>query len=205
MQHYARRIGIVQRLSILGQALRQELRTECLFENVESYIVPSVVVLVLGNDSSLTAVADAVVAGAKSVRFTEVSARAMVPDVFRYRRLEDDATLASYDGIVVVAPNDDAIALPATLKRLPEHAASVNTVMGCIGGGPALVAEMLDAGGIVVGSEGPSIDATARSLGARVARVAGWVRHAAGHEAEHDHHDHHHHPGHHHHTNDERL
>ena len=39
---------------------------------LESYAVPSVVVLVLGNDASLAVVADAVVSGAKRVRFTEV-------------------------------------------------------------------------------------------------------------------------------------
>ena len=61
------------------------------FKNVENGNVPSVMVLVLGNDTSLSSVADAAVAGAKSVRFTEVTVRAMELDVFRYRLFDAGA------------------------------------------------------------------------------------------------------------------
>src|SRR3569833_2382358 len=61
------------------------------------FVVPSIMVLVLGDDVSLSSVADAVVAGAKRVRFTEVTTRATKADVFRHRTLEADASLASFD------------------------------------------------------------------------------------------------------------
>src|SRR5262245_5046702 len=123
MQHYARSTGIVQRLSILGQALRQEW-VIVVREIWRIKIVPSVMVLALGGDVSLSVVVDAVVAGAKRVRFTEVATRAADADVFRYRRLDADAELSSYDGVIVVASDDNmtATTLPPALRRLVEHA-----------------------------------------------------------------------------------
>src|SRR4051812_24591070 len=106
--------------------------------------MPSVMVLVLGKDSSLTSVADAVVAGAKTVRFTEVTARAIEPDVFRYRVLDTDASLSSFDGVVVVASDEDSAAsVTQALTRLPQHTARVETVLGRVGGGSALVADLV--------------------------------------------------------------
>jgi len=169
--------------------------------------MPSVMVLVLGKDFSLATVADAVVAGAKSVRFTEVTARAIEPDVFRYRVLDTDASLSSFDGVVVVASDEESTtSLPTALTRLSHHAARVDTVLGRVGGGAALVADLVATGGIVVSSTGDTIEERAHATGERVAKVAGWVRHALGHEVgdKHEHrnpdheHDHHHDHGHHH-------
>ena len=173
--------------------------------------MPSVMVLVLGKDFSLATVADAVVAGAKSVRFTEVTTRAIEPDVFRYRVFDVDASLSSFDGVVVVASDEDStISVPKALTRLSHHGAVVDTVLGRVGGGTALVADLVATGGIVVSSSGEATQERARATGERVAKIAGWVRHALGHEAgeehaqhhhdrEHDHHhDHHHDQGQHH-------
>ena len=169
MQHYARRIGIVQRLSILGQALRQELQIERLFENWESCAVPSVMVLVLGNDAALSSVADAAIAGAKRVRFTEVTARALEPDVFRYRSLAAEEVLTSYDGIVFVAAADASAA--RELGRVGGAKELTNTVVARAGGDAALSVALVDSGGIVVSApDDPSQEA----------RPAQWVNASRG-------------------------
>ena len=64
---------------------------------------------------------------------------------------------------------------------LPSPATAARAPLGATAGAPPTDADL----------------ATARALGARVARVAGWVRHAKGHEGEgagqgHHHHHHHH-------------
>lgn len=154
--------------------------------------MPSVMVLVLGNDGALSSVADAVVAGAKRVRFTEVTTRALEPDVFRYRRLDADETLTSYDGIVFVATDDGSTA--RLLGRLTGTKALGNTVLARTGGDAALSVALVESGGIVVSvPDGSSREQHAGAIGERVAKVAGWVRHALGHEAEHHHHHEHHH------------
>jgi hypothetical protein len=159
---------------------------------LESYAVPSVMVLVLGSDGSLSSVADAVVAGAKRVRFTEVTTRTLQPDVFRYRPLDDDEALASYDGIVFVANDDSASAVD--LGRVPAAKLLTNTVVARVGGGAALTVALVETAGIVVSMpHDSSREQHAAVVGERVAQVAGWVRHALGHEDEHRHHDHHHH------------
>ena len=164
--------------------------------------MPSVIVLALGSDSSVSSVADAVAAGAQSVRFTDVTVRASKPDVFRYPVVVPD-TLAAYDGVVFVASG--GVVLPAALTWNAGRLL-VNTVLGQIGGDATLRLALVDAGGIVVSV--PTDNASnveAQALGVRVAKVAGWVRHALGHESEshaaHDHgrHDHHDHASHGHH------
>lgn len=153
----------------------------------------SVMVLVLGKDASLANVADAVVAGAKSVRFTEVMTRAVEPDVFRYRLLDAGESLSSCDGIVVVASGADSTAsASAVLGRLSLDRARVDTVLAHVGGVTSLAAELIATGGIVVSSTAESSDERAWATGERVARVAGWVRHALGHEHDAKHHDHQH-------------
>lgn len=206
-------------LSILGQALRQELAivlrlgaahprshfdasSASIFANVESRNVPSVLVLVLGREPSLSNVGDAVAAGAKRVRFTEVTVRAADANVFRYRPLDDDADLSSFDGLVVVSDeNMTPAALPTALQRLADMGSATNTVMAHVGAGARMASQLLDLGGIMVSARGATIDETAQAVGERVAKVAGWVRHALGHEAEHQHghHENGHHAGHDHH------
>jgi hypothetical protein len=158
-------------------------------------------VLVLGREPSSSSVADAVVAGAKRVRFTEVTTRAAEPSVSRYRPLEDDADLASFDGLVVVAPDDSTtpVALPTAVERLAGTTSATNTVIAQVGGGSRTASQLLALGAIMVSARGATADETAGAVGERVAKVAGWVRHALGHEAEHAHghqHDHGHHPTH---------
>jgi hypothetical protein len=172
---------------------------------LESHVVPSVMVLVLGNDSSLSRVADAVVAGAKRVRFTEVTVRAVEPDVFRYQRLADETSFASHDGVVVVAPDDASAA--GALEAIGGMRPLTDTVVARVGGDSALSAALVETGGVVVSAPADSSrEDHARAVGERVARVAGWVRHSLSHETEdHHHHDHDHHHGHeHHHTRDQR-
>ncbi|HEY4304034.1 MAG TPA: hypothetical protein VGM82_06185 [Gemmatimonadaceae bacterium] len=151
--------------------------------------MPSVLVLLLGSDAALASVTDAVVAGAKQVRFAEVTVRAAQPDVFRYQPLDADAALGSYDGIVFVASDDGSV---DELQRITDTHALTNTVMSRAGSANAKFSAALVAlGGIVVSAD----DASA--IGQRVAKVSGWVRHSLGHEAEHHHHDDHGHDHHH--------
>ena len=167
---------------------------------MESSVVPSIMVLVLGDDVSLSSVADAVVAGAKRVRFTEVTTRATKADVFRHRTLEADASLASFDGIVFVASNADTAA--REIERVGGTQSLANTVLSRAGAatGASVNAALVDLGGIVVSTPAAaSITAHASAVGERVAKVAGWVRHSLGHEAEHHHHEHHGHSHDHHH------
>lgn len=160
--------------------------------------MPSVLVLVLGREPSLSSVADAVAAGAKRVRFTEVTVRAADANVFRYRPLDDDADLSSFDGLVVVSSDENMTlaALPTALQRLAGMASATNTVMAHVGGGARMASHLVELGGIMVSARGATIDETAGAVGERVAKVAGWVRHALGHEAEHQH-GHRHDDGHH--------
>lgn len=159
---------------------------------LESRIVPSVMVLVLGSETSLATIADAAAVGAKRVRFTEVTVRAMEPDVFRFRPL-DDSEVSSQDGVIFVAANG-APAVEAIRRAIGARSLE-NTVMGRLGGDAGSSVALLESGGIVVSVAGDAFDeAYAQALGERVAKVAGWVHHALGHEAEHDHsHSHHHH------------
>jgi hypothetical protein len=175
---------------------------------MESRVVPSVMVLVLGDDASLSTVADAVVAGAKRVRFTEVTTRAAKPDVFRYRLLDSDVSLASFDGVVFVAASNGSAA--SEVERVRGAQPLTNTVVAravARAGGrsdaatdAAIDAALVGLGGVVVSaSSGGSEVEDASAVGERVAKVAGWVRHSLGHEAEHRHHAHSGHAGEHHH------
>src|SRR3954470_2839507 len=148
-------------------------------------------VLVLGNDATLSSVADAVVVGAKRVRFTEVSVRALHGDAARYRGLGSHESLSSYDGVVFVAGDDESAALE--IGRVSGGKALTNTVVARAGGDAALSVAIVESGGIVVSvPKDSSCEAHATALGERVAKVAGWVRHSLGHEAEHQHDSHHH-------------
>lgn len=143
--------------------------------------MPKLIVLNYGAESSAS-VADAAAAGAKSIRFTEVD------------RGAGGTTVTGYDAIMFVAPagmttHDDLEPLLAELER---DGRVTNTVFALIGGGTSFLERLSRTGGIIVTS-GPAHDPTesARTLGARTAKVMGWVRHGLGHEAEHHHHHHH--------------
>lgn len=182
---------------------------------LEKCIVPKLVVLFCGAESPSAALAAAVADGARTIRFTEVEVRALgaheMPAGMRAKRLESSDSLTSYDGIVIAGSSAGSV--PEELSRLldemehqlgaaaaqPPAGPFVDTVFGVVGGANTdLLARVARLGGIIVG-EGVAEDPVARAtrVGARVAKVIGWVRHALAHEAdaggnhhEHDHHDH---------------
>lgn len=164
--------------------------------------MPKLVVLYFGAESPAVALADAAAAGANSVRFTEVVVMSGEPHsqetTGRHRRLESPTMLAAYAGIVIACEAAAEIpdALDALLRDLDGTPAEAyaNTVFGVAGGENTVLAGRVAAlGGIVVGEPRGATDPVirARQLGARVAKVMGWVAHALGHEhdAEHHHHD----------------
>lgn len=161
---------------------------------VERVIVPKVLVVFLGDDASVAA--EAAAAGAKSVRFTEVDVRSLLETHTKHRRLTSGGDV-EYDGVVLAATREAETTAQAEIVRALEHRTTENTVFASIDsvGMAAGLAAVL--GGIVVWTK-PDLpgDQAATALGARVAKVAGWVRHGLGHEAEshtHSHGHHHHH------------
>lgn len=166
--------------------------------------MPKLVIVYFGAESPAAALADAAAVGASGVRFTEVDVMVgeehSQPTTKRHRRLESADALQAYAGIVIAceaaAETPTALdALLGELERTPNEMFS-NTVFGVAGGENTVLAGRVTAlGGIVVGEPRGQADpeARARQLGARVAKVAGWVAHALGHE--HGAADHHHHHG----------
>ena len=161
--------------------------------------MPKTLVLVPSRTGRMAALADAIVEGARSVRFAEVDVR----------RLDEPGavTLAGYDAIVLAAPAeaDDA---SGALTGLLDQAGTLLDVVGSAFAAPppdgratalwSLLASMGTRGMILVTpGTAPSVDpgatsddaalAAAREQGRRVATVAGWVRHAKGHEHGHSH------------------
>jgi hypothetical protein len=168
--------------------------------------MPKVIVLFFGDENS-AAVASAVVAGAKSVRFTEVELRSGAETKVRQSLTDDGQTIAAFDGVVIVSlANRIDPELDELLDVWERRDVVRNVVFGTIGA-PELLNRMAQLGGLLVTQRPlPDRAENAAALGARVAKVAGWVRHALGHEAEHathevdghEHHDHEH-PDHEHH------
>ena len=157
--------------------------------------MPKVMVLFLGDDRTV-AVADAVVAGAKSVRFTEVESRTLTA-AEKYKLLDPAEPLGETDGIVLVSAGvGDSASLEKIVHGLSHNAHVRDLVVGVVGEA-SMVSRVSSTGAIVIGQRsGSETTDEARALGQRVAKVAGWVRHGLGHEAEHHHHDHaadHHH------------
>jgi hypothetical protein len=181
--------------------------------------MPKLIVLFFGAESPTVTLAEAAMEGAKGVRFTEVDLRTGgdhdIATARRHKMLESSAKIRDYDGVILACPaaGDIPVELSALLDELERSSskALANTVFGIVGGDDTtLPGRVLRLGGLLVGDPGGTTDAHARALrlGARVATVVGWVRHALGHEQEnhqsHHHraesrHDHHSHdePGHH--------
>lgn len=168
--------------------------------------MPKVTVLFFG-DERATAVLDAVVAGAKSVRFTEVEVRAATGSgtPAKYKRIDPAHPWGEADGVVFVADgaSDSGQDLAPVIDRLAQAPAVCDLVLGVAADAP-VVDRVARTGGIIIANRsseaGPDSLDEARALGVRVAKVAAWVRHGLGHEAEHEHghHDHGHHDHHHH-------
>ena len=163
--------------------------------------MPKLVVLYFGAESPAAALADAAADGANTVRFTEVDVRVgeahSQPTRARHRRLESAAGLEEYAGILISceAAAEIPTALDGLLRELERTPAATfaNTVFGVAGGeNTVLLGRVAGLGGIIVGEPRGAADPEerARQLGARVARVVGWVAHALGHEhgAAHHHH-----------------
>lgn len=176
--------------------------------------MPKLVVLYSGADRTTAALAAAVADGARTIRFTEVDVRVLgaheptagAGTGSRVKPLESVETLGVYDGVVIVTgANSDSRELSTlfdTLQARVQHAAEhhgspgpfADIVFAVTGGDSvdSLLARVGRLGAISVGA-GATADpeARARHLGARTAKVIGWVRHALGHEADaHHHHEH---------------
>lgn len=147
--------------------------------------MPKILVVLDPSSSTAARQADLVAEGARSVRFAEVDVRTL-------------ATLAG-------APDHDAIligvdggsqSVAAVLERFAPHGGVTDRVVAAFGGSASDAWDLLrpaaTLGVIVVPGEASSDDAL-RALGARVTRVAEWVRHAKSHEARPGGHGHHHH------------
>jgi NAD(P)H dehydrogenase (quinone) len=181
--------------------------------------MPKVLVLFHSRTGNTAAQAERVAEGARSVRFTEVDVRRLedlTPEATiaadpawaashaqlrqRYRALDDVATVADYDALVIGAASPDGApsdALTHFLDRLAPLAASgaLADRVGAVftpddqdGARRAMLVPLASLGLILVPPAADAPDAYAH--GARVATVAEWVRHAKSHAAGHHHHHH---------------
>lgn len=167
--------------------------------------MPKLLVLFESRRSDVAHLADAIVEGARTVRFAEVDLRRLGDDegapamdaaeaagVPGPRTLERFAEIASYDGVVCVTSADDAASLGSRIGRLDESLANkVGSAVTTATGGDrsaalwATLTPMGNRGMILVparftDSSEPAAE-SARRLGKRVAEVIGWVTHARSH------------------------
>lgn len=181
--------------------------------------MPKLIVLFFGADSAAVTLAEAATEGAKGVRFTEVDLRNggvhEVTTARRHKTLESSTQIRDYDGVILACPTTGGI--PVELNTLLDELARsssnalANTVFGILGGDTTtLPGRIMRLGGLLVGDSADDAEPEVRALrlGARVATVVGWVRHALSHEHEHhesqhrhgeSQHDHHGHDEHGHH------
>lgn len=163
--------------------------------------MPKVIVLFFGAESPAVTLAEAAADGAKGIRFSEVAVRSggshQATTTRPHARLESAAQIREVDGVILACPaaGDIPSELSALLDELERSSAGAltNTVFGIVGGeNTTLAARVLRLGGILVaeptGVDDPQI--RAKRLGARLATVVGWVRHALNHEHGHQHHEH---------------
>ena len=151
--------------------------------------MPKVIVLYAATDSIAASIAAAAAAGAGEIRFTEVDVRSVGEPSGR-ETLESASQLGAYDGVLLAVSGPELSSeLAAAIGELASGGQRPNMVLGLTGTGANALESVARVGGLIV-SEPSGGDATnrARMLGARMAKVAGWVRHALGHEAEHHHH-----------------
>ena len=158
--------------------------------------MPKVLVLFSGRTDNTAALAKAIGEGAESVKFTEVEIR-------RIEDLESVESIAQYDALVVGSPARYEEEMKQILDRAGEVAkrgALADKVGSAFVSGSAqgedetnimsMLIPMMRLGIIIV-PPGPGDAAAvaagdlaaARRQGARVAKVAEWVRHAKSHEA----------------------
>lgn len=165
--------------------------------------MPKLLVLVSARSTELAPLADAVLEGARSVRFAEVDVRTFgdAGDATQNRKpLTGIDDLASYDGIVLgVPPGDEGgEAIRETLARFGGSLANKVGSAFTTGSGAGRTAvlwsalsPMADRDMILVplafSAEGDASAEACRKMGKRVAEAVGWVTHARSH-----HHHHHH-------------
>jgi multimeric flavodoxin WrbA len=165
--------------------------------------MPKLLVLVPARGIELAPLADAVLEGARSVRFAEVDVRTLdgaADSASNRKPLAAIDDLASYDGIIVGAPagDVDGTAVRETLGRfdgsLANKVGSAFTTGSGAGRAAVLwsaLSPMADRGMILVplpfADDGAASSDACRQMGKRVAEVVGWVTHARSHH--HHHHD----------------
>jgi hypothetical protein len=148
-------------------------------DRIEGESMPKLLVLCEEESGVTKMLADAAASGARGVRFMEVDVRTAV----------SLAPAREYDAILFATGGVPSVAIDRTIAELASAGDTSNTVFAAVGvGAPAVIARCVEAGGIVAAVRGGDAKAT----GVRAAKVAGWVRHGLGHEAEHHHHEHHH-------------
>ena len=168
--------------------------------------MPKVLVLFHSSAGSTSAIAEAIAEGAGSVKFTEVELRRIGDSApgatAKHRALESIEALADYDGLIVCSgtrqgPSVEATQLLAQATGLASRGLLADKV------GSAFGVEELPAGerdastesillslmrlGMLIVPPGTGDANGARQLGARVAKVSEWVRHAKSHEHGHKH------------------
>jgi hypothetical protein len=165
--------------------------------------MPKLLVLVPARSPELAPLADAVLEGARSVRFAEVDVRSFgdAGDAAEsYRPLAGIEDLTTYDGIIVGVPAGDVEgqSFRENLARFDGSLANkVGSAFTTASGAEratvlwSALAPMADRGMILVplpfSAEGGANADACRQMGKRVAEVVGWVTHARSH-----HHHHHH-------------
>lgn len=155
--------------------------------------MPKLLVLVDSGDDDVAALALAAAHAASHVRFMEVDVRS-THDRDGMQTAAADDMLIMYDGILVAADATLSASATALLRRRAGSQPTTNAVFAVLGGLGAL-SEVATLGGILATATGAG-KPQAEALGAKVAKVTGWVRHALGHEGEdagHSHATDHHH------------
>jgi hypothetical protein len=162
--------------------------------------MPKTLVLYHGSSDTISALADAVADGVRSVRFAEVDVRRLpvageTASVGSHRTLAGAVELAAYDGLVLgttfgSAMPDEVAQLLASVDDLRQQKALTTSVGSAFVAGPSAsenddvrgkVLRALGALGLVLvptSGEGPE---AARQLGHRVAHVVSWITHARSH------------------------
>lgn len=160
--------------------------------------MPKTLVLFHGNSDSISATADAVAEGVRSVRFAEVDVRRLatsgeVAGSSRHRALSGADELAGHDGLVLVAANGVAAEIPeliaaaAALRPSGTVTLSVGSAFVADASGGegddarwSLLRALAGLGVVLVPASGDGLEA-AKKLGHRVAHVVSWITHAKSH------------------------
>jgi len=131
--------GSAQRLSILGQVLRQDDAERTAHQRPETTSMPKVIVLFFGVVSATSALASGAAEGAKGVwlpsRRSEAEALSGRRSA-RHRHLESASRIREFDGVILACPSDGGI--PADLGTLfdelerSSQVALTNTVFGIV-------------------------------------------------------------------------